>query len=395
MPYRFFTSRSLPFLTVVVLLAAALACNLQVGGESSSGTPVPQMQRPTVEILEPAEGMIFRRGQVVSVRARATSATGVTLVELVVNGVRVASQPPAEGISPTAVEVVLDYKAEQPGTVILSVIARSNEIAGPPTQRTVTVLPDLDPGTGTGGTPATFLPPTNTPYNPQCRARVNASGLRFRSGPGTNYDIIDNLNAGAEPAITGYADRPDGRWWQITWGGRAGWVSGQYVSQLGDCSAIRPAVVPPSPTPVPSQTPIPTQPGVTATPSLPDLTLTMLEGVSQIQLGATGTAQATYIIRVKNNGGQTSNQFRLAVLKPDATVEYFDVPGLNPGQEFQVPSGGLTVTFSTPGVTRLLVTVDDLNAVIESNENNNQAYRDITVLAGPPTLTPPPSATPG
>jgi len=93
---------------LLVLLAASLACNLQVGGGTSGATQVPAGQRPTVEILEPVEGTTFRRGQEVLVRARATGPTGVTLVELLVNGVSVASQPPADAINPTSAEVVLD-----------------------------------------------------------------------------------------------------------------------------------------------------------------------------------------------------------------------------------------------------------------------------------------------
>jgi WD40 repeat protein len=381
---------------VAVLSVAALACTLQIGGGSnnrSAASPIPTVDRPTVEILEPAEGARFSKGQTVTVHARAISASGVTLIELLANGVRVASQPPAE-LNQNSLDVVLDYRAEQVGTVVLAVRAYSNTIVGQPAQRTITVLEEINPGTGgTFGTPQTFFPPTSTPYNPQCRARVNAGGLRFRTGPGTNYDIISNFDVGQEPPILGYADRPDGRWWQVSWNGPIGWISAAYTTQLGDCSAIRPAVVPASPTVQPSETPPPTEPGTTSTPTLPDLRLNMLEGVSQIQLGADGTAQATYIISVINSGGQASGQFRTAVLKPNGTVEYFDVPGLNPGQEFQVPSGGLTVTFKTPGVTRLLITVDDQNIILESNEGNNQAYRDITVEPGPPTITPPPTET--
>jgi WD40 repeat protein len=379
---------------MAVLSVAALACTLQIGGGSNNrsvASPIPTVDRPTVEILQPAEGARFSKGQTVTVRARATSSSGVTLIELLANGIRVASQPPAE-LNQSLLEVVLDYKAEQVGTVVLAVRAYSNTIVGQPAQRSITVLEEIDPGTGgTAGTPQTFFPPTSTPYNPQCRARVNAGGLRFRAGPGTNYDIISNFDVGQEPPILGYADRPDGRWWQVSWNGPIGWISAAYTTQLGDCSAIRPAAVPASPTVQPSETPKPTEPGTTSTPTLPDLRLSMLEGVSQIQLGADGTAQATYIISVINSGGQASGQFRMAVLKPNGTVDYFDVPGLNPNQEFQVPSGGLTVTFNTPGVTRLLVTVDDQNVILESSEGNNQAYRDITVAPGPATITPPPT----
>ncbi len=379
----------------VILLMAALACNLEIGGgPSPAASAIPAVQRPNVEILEPAEGITVTQGQTVSVRARATSESGVTLVELLVNGIRVASQPPAEAINPTTFDVVLDYRADQPGIVTLAVRAYSNSVVGQPAQRTITVLPELQAGSGVGTPLSTYIVPSVTPYNPQCRARVNAGGLRFRAGPGTNYDIISNFSAGQEPPIFGYADRTDGRWWQVSWGGQIGWISAAYTTQLGDCSAVRPAVVPVSPTPAPSETPVPTQPGTTATPTLPDLTLSLLEGVSQVQLDATGHAQATYIIRVRNNGGTTSNQFRVAILKPDGQVAYYDVPGLSPGQEFQVPSSGLAVTFTTPGVTRILVTVDDQNSVVESNESNNQAYKDITVIAGPATYTPVPTAGP-
>jgi subtilase family serine protease len=112
--------------------------------------------------------------------------------------------------------------------------------------------------------------------------------------------------------------------------------------------------------------------------------------VGEVTLGADGTIQSTYIIQVQNAGGQAAGPFRVAVLKPDGTIEYFDVSGLNPGGMVQVPTSGLTITFRTPGVTRILVTVDDQNVAVESNEGNNQAYRDITVIAGPPTITPVP-----
>jgi hypothetical protein len=377
---------------IVALTLAALACTLRIGGDGASGTTAtPLLQRPAVEILQPAEGQTFSVGQTVSVRARATSPSGVTLVELLANNVRVNSQLPAEVLNPTVVEVVMDYTLDRPGTIALAVQAYSGQVVGIPAQRAITVLPSLSPGTGGVSTPGQVPLPTATVFNPVCRARVNVGGLRLRAGPGTEYDILRNFNAGDEPLIVGYADRSDGRWWQISWLGAIGWTAAAYTSQLGDCTAIRPAVVPASPTPVPTVVPPPTLPGMTATPTLPDLFLTMLEGVSGVQLGPDGSAQANFAMRVSNGGGQAAGPFRVAVLKPNGTVDYFNVPGLAPGQTVDVPApGGFIVVFNAPGVARILVTVDDQNAVAESNEANNQAYRDVVVNPGPPTSTPPP-----
>ncbi len=381
---------------IVALTLAALACTLRIGGDGASGvTATPPLQRPAVELLQPAEGQTFTVGQTVSVRARATSPSGVTLVELLANNVRVKSQAPAEVLNPTVVEVVMDYTLDRPGTIALAVQAYSGQVVGVPAQRAITVLPSLSPGAGGLGTPGQIPVATATIFNPVCRARVNVGGLRLRTGPGTEYDIMRNFNAGDEPLIVGYADRSDGRWWQVSWLGSIGWTAAAYTNQLGDCGAIRPAVVPASPTPVPSVTPPPTQPGTTATPTLPDLFLTMLQGVSEIQLGPSGTAQANFAMQVRNGGGQAAGPFRVAVLKPDGTVDYFNVPGLAPGQIVDVPApGGFIVVFNAPGVARILVTVDDQNAVAESNEANNQVYRDVVVNPGPPTSAPPPTNTP-
>lgn len=381
-------------LAAAALVGAALACNLAIGQDTVRPTSVavPTVDRPAVQFLEPAENAQVVKGQVVAVKALATSASGVTLVELFANGVRVASQSP-DALHATSFEVILDYTPTQAGQVMLAVQAYSNNVSGTPVQRQIQVVDQLQPGPG-GGTTTQVAAPTATQYNPVCRARVNAGGLRMRTGPGLNYDIVLNFNAGDEPQITGYADMPDGRWWQVVWNLRTGWTSAAYTAQLGDCSAIRPVVIPPSPTPSPSPTSPPTQPGVTVTPTLPDLRLSLLEGPSSVQLGPDSTFTANYVVEVENIGGQASGPFRVAILMPDGSVQYFDVLGLNPSQRSLVPTSGLRVTFTAPGVLRLLVTVDDLNQVFEGNESNNQAYRDITVNPGAATWTPQPTHTP-
>ncbi|NLX11965.1 MAG: hypothetical protein GXY36_20145 [Chloroflexi bacterium] len=375
------------WLLVSLLVLASLACNLQRRSDTlPTLIPSPSAQRPSAEILEPAEGATVNTGQTVSVRARATGASGVTLVELRVNNLVVDSQVPAEALSPTSLDVVLDYTPDQAGRISLAVIPYSNAVAGQPAVRTINVVAQGTGTTGTG-TPQVRVTPIPTVYNPLCRARANTA-LNFRRGPGVEYERVGTFNTGQEPPIAGYADRPDGRWWQVSWGGQYVWIKESYTTPLGNCSAIRPAAVPATPTPIASATPAATQPNATAAPTLPDLVVGVLEGPRDITLGDDGTALATYVIIVRNNGTQTAGQFNVAVALPNGSIQDLgSISSLSPGQEVQIPAGGLQVTFDSPGVKRLLVTVDTSNTVAENSETNNQTYIDITVSGpqSPPT----------
>lgn len=396
-----------PLIVIAALMLAALACNLQRGELEPTPATSAQVERPTVEILEPEPGATLVQGERFSVTARAASPSGITQVELLVNNIPVTTQPPAENLRPEELTVVLDYTPQQTGTLTLVVRAYSGGVTGQSEPLQVTVRGPLDPGEGGAGTPGTVVPGiTPTVYNPQCRARINTS-LRFRTGPGTMYDIISTFQAGQEPPIIGYANQPDGQWWLVSSGGRTGWVSAAYTTQLGNCAGIGPAQVPPPPTQPPPTQPPPTQPGATATPAPPDLRLSVLEGPRDVTLDAGGTAQATYIIRVRNYGGLPAGQFNVAAaLLGQPPRDLGIVASLGPGQEVEIPAGGVNMTFNTPGLTRLLVTVDTGNTVAEMDEGNNQAYIDINVNPGAmalqalppaqeaPTQAPPPTNPP-
>jgi len=315
-------------------------------------------------------------------------------VELLVNNIPVTTQPPAENLRPEELTVVLDYTPQQSGTLTLIVRAYSGGVTGQSAPLQVQVQGPLDPGQGGAGTLQPGITPTV--YNPQCRARINTP-LRFRTGPGTVYDIILTFAAGDEPPIIGYATQPDGQWWLVSSGGRTGWISGAYTTQLGNCAGVGPAQVPPAPTQAPTAPPPPTQPGATATPTPPDLRLSVLDGPRDVTLDPGGSIQATYIIRVRNYGGTPAGQFSMAAaVLGQASKDLGIVSGLAPGQEVEVPAGGVTMTFDTPGLTRLLVSVDTGNTVAESDESNNQAYIDINVNPGAQALQalPPVAAVP-
>ena len=73
------------------------------------------------------------------------------------------------------------------------------------------------------------------PNDGVCRALVNV-GLNFRTGPGTGNRILTVLRSGTLAPITGR--NSEHTWWRLEAGGQAGWVSGDYTTEYGDCSAV-------------------------------------------------------------------------------------------------------------------------------------------------------------
>lgn len=75
------------------------------------------------------------------------------------------------------------------------------------------------------------LAPTTTPVPPQAAFTVTSDTLNVRSGPGTNYSRIGQVQQGQTFPITG--KDPTGNWWQFDYNGRPGWVSGSLVRATG------------------------------------------------------------------------------------------------------------------------------------------------------------------
>lgn len=87
---------------------------------------------------------------------------------------------------------------------------------------------------------------TPTPAFAEVTATTNAN---VRSGPGTGYPKIGSLANGATYRVTGQSE--DGSWWQITYDGREGWVSGDVVNLGGNPQAVAVVQVAPPPTAAP------------------------------------------------------------------------------------------------------------------------------------------------
>lgn len=123
-------------------------------------------------------------------------------------------------------------KAPEPteAPVPLGASAASTPAPGP---SNVTTTPTTAPA-------VTQVPPTLTPVPSPGFTVKEGSAANVRSGPGTNYDIIGQLAAGSQHAVTGRTVAND--WWQFDYNGKPAWVSDGVVnaySRATDAPVVR------------------------------------------------------------------------------------------------------------------------------------------------------------
>ncbi|MBI3739958.1 MAG: SH3 domain-containing protein [Chloroflexi bacterium] len=100
---------------------------------------------------------------------------------------------------------------------------------------------------------ATALPPTAIPSATQCNPMVTANtDANVRGGPGTAYDVIGYLPAGAAAPVAGKNDA--NTWWYIQFAGGYGgyaWVAGSVTTATCIPPVLQVVAAPPLPTAVP------------------------------------------------------------------------------------------------------------------------------------------------
>jgi hypothetical protein len=67
-------------------------------------------------------------------------------------------------------------------------------------------------------------------------ATVAGDAINVRSGPGTAYGVLGQAKAGQVFDITGKS--ADGKWWQVAFKGKPGWVYGQLVQTSGELGGL-------------------------------------------------------------------------------------------------------------------------------------------------------------
>lgn len=200
-------------------------------------------------------------------------------------------------------------------------------------------------------------------------ARVNAN---VRAGDSTSFSAIDVLLNGETAPILGISSRGSG-WYQIALlDGRRGWISGSVVFVSGPTDNL-PRIVPP---------PLPILPVATPVPAVADLVVEWINFEPQ----QPRCNEAFRITAQIANVGQAPSAVSGSINVQDvhissgaagsSTIGGF--PPLAQGERFQAIMN-LTVNTWYEEQHRLNVAVDSTNAVVESNEGNNQMDRVYTL----------------
>lgn len=121
---------------------------------------------------------------------------------------------------------------------------------------------------------------TATPEGPCQIVNPDPGRVNVRTGPGTIYPVVGQINPGDQLPVTGV----NGRWFVVNFSGQQGWIAGWVTQQRGDCAGLAQVPAPPTPVPpTPTDTPTPgptLMPIPTSLPLLPTtIPLTPIPGV--------------------------------------------------------------------------------------------------------------------
>lgn len=211
---------------------------------------------------------------------------------------------------------------------------------------------------------------------------ITISGARqnVRGGPGTNYDIIGQLQNGEQYRVIGA--NADFSWAVIDYRGVLGWLSTDIAEVVGNRNTVPIVAAPPTPTPGATSTPAPIP--------FPDAVI-----VSASPNVITWGTPTIVNVTVRNTGGVNAGPFAIASsFEPGAVFASYNFSGLGAGLEQTVP---LTPSLNLTGATGIYsaIIIADLNNELNEGpgEGNNNAYNftykldRATLLVNNATLT--------
>lgn len=227
------------YLSLIPIILSILACNL-VSAPAAQPTATPVVTSdtvPSVSVRWPANQSEFAVREEVTVHASATDDIGITRIELRSESAVLASVPSPLRSGETDFEAILSWRPSRAGVQNLEVVAYRRRVPSVPVPLTLIIHQRARDIVATP-LPLGFAAPAAPPQaSVACQVRVDIGNLRYRSGPGTGYDILGILDLGETLFITG--KNAAGTWWQAERNGQRVWVSAtsSYSTELSSCAA--------------------------------------------------------------------------------------------------------------------------------------------------------------
>ncbi len=181
--------------------------------------------------------MHLRIRSVVATALLAALVTGCASAPQAPATVAAASRTPRPTFTPTRQLPTPDLTIKEPTAVA--------KVAAPTVAPVATAAP-------------TVAAPTAAPAattKPKAMATIRGTGANIRSGPGTNYPIVAEVDGGQQYEITG--KNMAGDWWQISVAGKPGWVSASLVDATNAGAVALAPDLPAEPTAAPRPTAAP------------------------------------------------------------------------------------------------------------------------------------------
>ncbi|GAB4511856.1 MAG: hypothetical protein OHK0046_10510 [Anaerolineae bacterium] len=284
-------------LALVILILAVAGCSLPTSVNNDEQTTI--SGAPEVRIASPLPNATFLEGVAVNIQAAVTNAgEDIDRVEILVEGVNIATLPSPNPAGAGVFNVTQTWVAPEPGTYTISLTAfRAGGTSSAPATVTVNIISqaeDTPTPTETAPVDPNSLPPagatsasdgaatnapaveptaagptetprptdTPAPTEPTVPIARFVNGINVRSGPGTNFNPpIGQFTANQEAEVL--ALNLDGSWLKVRYGTGEGWVFANLVEIVGDIASLPREAGPP--TPFPTNTPLPTAIPATAT----------------------------------------------------------------------------------------------------------------------------------
>lgn len=397
---------------IIIVILAMLAAGwfVTVRRPAVAIQPTPEAVAPDAPVIElnqaPPNGSQMRINQSITVQAIASDPTGVVRVELWVNNRKVDQVSSSLSQNAPSMAAAFQWTPGSPGDYALEIraynrrglvgalpVASITAIGDTPTptaQPSHTPTPTITPlpptATPTPLPSPTPVPPTATPATALLQVIVPA--LNVRSGPGTQYNRLGQLEQGQQAEIVGQASGAQGLWWQIRFNPAPdglGWVSASpgFVTVLnaGPVPQVTPPPLPPTATPAPTTPPAAT---ATATPAPtiisapPGKTLLFISNRSTLNQPARLTLSGGKSVGGGQEFDPPPNGEIEVVLEPDFYRALWSSParnGFTRGANFTAVAGKVMVMWIVP----------------EEGRTDTEVY-DQLVAGGQPAPTP--TATP-